>query len=126
MAAPTGSGKTLAFLIPLLLSRNKYDSEGRSGTSESSEEAGPLAVVLEPTRELARQVADEARKIGAEEQWRVAVGGEDANAVASSGLFFSQVLENRREADGGSTELLVTTPNTLIWAVKEKRISLSR
>jgi ATP-dependent RNA helicase DDX52/ROK1 len=54
--APTGSGKTIAFLIPIvdsLLAENK--------TADTKE--GPRAVVLAPTRELAAQIVNEARKL---------------------------------------------------------------
>lgn len=54
--APTGSGKTIAFLIPIinaLLAENK----------EVSGKEGPRAIVLAPTRELASQIVNEARKL---------------------------------------------------------------
>ena len=54
--APTGSGKTIAFLIPIintLLADNK-DTDGKDG---------PRAIVLAPTRELALQITNEARKL---------------------------------------------------------------
>ena len=46
--SPTGSGKTLAFAVPLA------DRIPRSG-------AGPAALVLAPTRELAAQIVEDAR-----------------------------------------------------------------
>jgi hypothetical protein len=85
-----------------LLLRDKHDDDDedaqreRSGTSEISEAAGPLSVVLEPTRELARQVANEARKIGAERQWRVAAAGEDPGVMADSGQPFSALDEGEK------------------------------
>jgi ATP-dependent RNA helicase DDX52/ROK1 len=54
--APTGSGKTIAFLIPIintLLADNK-DTDGKEG---------PRAIILAPTRELASQIVNEARKL---------------------------------------------------------------
>ena len=54
----TGSGKTLAFLLPALLhirkerERLKETGGGRSG------QTGPLAIVLAPTRELAKQIEE--------------------------------------------------------------------
>ncbi|KAF2638230.1 P-loop containing nucleoside triphosphate hydrolase protein [Massarina eburnea CBS 473.64] len=52
--APTGSGKTIAFLIPII----------NALLSDKSEAAkGPRAVVIAPTRELASQIANEARKL---------------------------------------------------------------
>jgi superfamily II DNA/RNA helicase len=48
--AQTGSGKTLAFGLPLL---TRLSTDGKSRTSQA-----PRGLVLVPTRELARQVAD--------------------------------------------------------------------
>lgn len=53
--APTGSGKTIAFLIPII---NALSSEKSSGIDE-----GPRAVIIAPTRELASQIVNEARKL---------------------------------------------------------------
>ncbi|KAF2853584.1 ATP-dependent RNA helicase-like protein rok1 [Plenodomus tracheiphilus IPT5] len=54
--APTGSGKTIAFLIPII---NALLAEGKPAAGEE----GPRAVVLAPTRELASQIVNEARKL---------------------------------------------------------------
>ncbi|KAI4923680.1 uncharacterized protein J4E92_007654 [Alternaria infectoria] len=54
--APTGSGKTIAFLIPII---DSLLAEGK--TADTKE--GPRAVVLAPTRELAAQIVNEARKL---------------------------------------------------------------
>jgi len=55
--APTGSGKTAAFLIPLLLllQNSKCACSG----------AGPRALIIVPTRELASQIVREANRLGA-------------------------------------------------------------
>ncbi|KAF1943519.1 P-loop containing nucleoside triphosphate hydrolase protein [Clathrospora elynae] len=54
--APTGSGKTIAFLIPII---DALLAEGKPvGVKE-----GPRAIVLAPTRELASQIVNEARKL---------------------------------------------------------------
>ena len=47
VASKTGSGKTLAYLLPLL---------HRLMTSRALTPRGPRAVILAPTRELAKQV----------------------------------------------------------------------
>jgi len=51
--AQTGSGKTLAFLLPALLHIRKELAGQREGRQQS---AGPLALILAPTRELAQQI----------------------------------------------------------------------
>ena len=53
--APTGSGKTIAFLIPVI---NALLNEGSTDSKEA-----PRAVVVAPTRELAAQIVNEARKL---------------------------------------------------------------
>ena len=57
--AQTGTGKTAAFLIPFF---NNWSPD---------DEAGPQALVLTPTRELAVQVCDEARKLAPSPECRV-------------------------------------------------------
>ncbi|EMD59703.1 hypothetical protein GGP41_008521 [Bipolaris sorokiniana] len=54
--APTGSGKTIAFLIPII---DALLSESKTTDAKS----GPRAVILAPTRELASQIVNEARKL---------------------------------------------------------------
>ncbi len=53
--AETGSGKTAAFVLPMMV----YISR-----RVLAPEAGPLALILAPVRELVLQIADEARKLG--------------------------------------------------------------
>ncbi|KND88642.1 ATP-dependent RNA helicase MAK5 [Tolypocladium ophioglossoides CBS 100239] len=56
--AQTGSGKTLAFGIPIV---EKWLEMHESESDEQQQEAkkrGPMAVVLSPTRELAKQLGD--------------------------------------------------------------------
>ncbi|KAF2751291.1 P-loop containing nucleoside triphosphate hydrolase protein [Sporormia fimetaria CBS 119925] len=53
--APTGSGKTIAFLIPII---NALLAEGKESST-----SGPRAVIVAPTRELASQIVNEARKL---------------------------------------------------------------
>jgi ATP-dependent RNA helicase DDX5/DBP2 len=60
----TGSGKTLAFLLPALLHIKKERERLKEGGGRGK--SGPLALVLAPTRELAKQieeVAMEFRKV---------------------------------------------------------------
>ena len=56
--AQTGTGKTAAFLLPFL--------QGWRDTNEP----GPQALVLVPTRELVVQVAEEARKLAPSKHFR--------------------------------------------------------
>ncbi|UNI18028.1 RNA helicase [Purpureocillium takamizusanense] len=56
--AQTGSGKTLAFGIPIVEKwLEKYDGNEEEGSAQKKTK-GPMAVVLSPTRELAKQLGD--------------------------------------------------------------------
>jgi len=64
--AQTGSGKTAAFLVPIL---NRIFEDGPApglsgnvGGGYGRRKQYPFALVLAPTRELATQIYDEARK----------------------------------------------------------------
>ncbi|KAI9183845.1 ATP-dependent RNA helicase dbp4 [Blastocladiella emersonii ATCC 22665] len=69
-AAKTGSGKTLAFVIPILekLHRARWSAEDGLG-----------ALVLSPTRELAMQIFQVLRKVGAHHSFSagLVIGGKD-------------------------------------------------
>ncbi|OAQ34515.1 DEAD-domain-containing protein [Linnemannia elongata AG-77] len=109
--AKTGTGKTLAFLIPALETVNaKCDKKTLA--------RGDLATILivSPTRELAQQIADEARKLATSHRFNVhcLVGGE------SKGQQIRQ-LNNKR------VDIVVGTPgrlNDMIESVREFREQL--
>jgi ATP-dependent RNA helicase DDX3X len=66
--AQTGSGKTAAFLFPILSQLNHDGPDARYRPSPGSERPGrrrgyPTALILAPTRELASQIHEEARKV---------------------------------------------------------------
>ena len=109
--AKTGTGKTLAFLIPALETVvAKCDKKTLA--------RGDLATILivSPTRELAQQIADEARKLASSHRFNVhcLVGGE------SKGQQIRQ-LNNKR------VDIVVGTPgrlNDMIESVREFREQL--
>jgi ATP-dependent RNA helicase RhlE len=89
--AQTGTGKTVAFLLPSM-ERMLGEKTGR----------GPRMVVLAPTRELALQITDEARRLSRHTRLRiVAVYGG-----ASMGKQISQLR--------GGVDLVVATPGRLL------------
>ena len=98
--AQTGSGKTAAFLVPIL--NHIFEAGPAPGTQNgyggSRRKQFPLALVLAPTRELATQIFDEARKFAYRSRVRpcVVYGG-------------AQVGEQMRDLDRGC-HLLVATP----------------
>ncbi|KAH0555866.1 hypothetical protein GP486_006190 [Trichoglossum hirsutum] len=59
--APTGSGKTLSYLIPVL--DGLLRERGTQNNSGLDIERGVRAIVIAPTKELANQILNEARKL---------------------------------------------------------------
>ena len=93
ISAETGSGKTLAYLIPMIQ---------RTLGDEIPTDAGTLALVLVPTRELARQVLKQARALLANTPLR-------AEAITGGADFKYQKALLRR-----NPEILVATPGRLL------------
>ncbi|CAL7943765.1 unnamed protein product [Xylocopa violacea] len=111
--AQTGSGKTAAFLVPIL--NQIYESGPRpppSHTNVGKRKQYPLGLVLAPTRELATQIYDEARKFAYRSRMRPAVvyGG-------------SNIIDQMRELDRGC-HLLVATPGRLVDMLSRGKIGL--
>ncbi|KAG6800313.1 putative ATP-dependent RNA helicase Pl10 [Apis laboriosa] len=110
--AQTGSGKTAAFLVPIL--NQIYESGPRPPPINSSGKRKhfPLGLVLAPTRELATQIYDEARKFAYRSRMRPAVvyGG-------------SNIVDQMRELDRGC-HLLVATPGRLVDMLGRGKIGL--
>ncbi|SCU85093.1 LAMI_0C10110g1_1 [Lachancea mirantina] len=112
--AQTGSGKTGGFLFPVL---SESFANGPAPVPEQAsnyyiKKAFPTAVVLAPTRELATQIFDEAKKFTYRSWVRpcVVYGGADIG---------SQIKELNRGCD-----LLVATPGRLSDLLERGRISL--
>ena len=131
--APTGSGKTIAFLIPIidsLLARGK--------------EEGPRAIVLAPTRELASQIVNEARKLAKGTAVKATLmrkgmelverGGEEVRETSASASEDEdededdasgsdeekKVVQKGRQAELVKAAILVSSPLALLNALKRK------
>uniref|UniRef100_A0A8C9TMQ2 RNA helicase n=1 Tax=Scleropages formosus TaxID=113540 RepID=A0A8C9TMQ2_SCLFO len=100
--AQTGSGKTAAFLLPVL---SQIYTEGPG-------EQYPISLVLAPTRELALQIYDEARKFAYRSHVRpcVVYGGAD-------------IGQQIRDLEKGC-HLLVATPGRLVDMMERGKIGL--
>ncbi|TNJ60015.1 DEAD/DEAH box helicase [Paenibacillus hemerocallicola] len=99
--AQTGTGKTLAFLLPLLeksAPRNEF----------------VRVLILTPTRELAIQIASEARKL--------------ADAVGSTvmSVYGGQDVIAQAHKLGGSPDIVIATPGRLLDHIRRGTIDLSR
>ena len=104
-SAQTGTGKTAAFMLPAL---------HRLATPSAVKSKGPRVLVLTPTRELATQVNDAARKYG--KTLRV-------NTVSILGGM-PYPLQNKLLS--GFVDILVATPGRLIDHIDRGRIDFSR
>jgi ATP-dependent RNA helicase DDX52/ROK1 len=124
--APTGSGKTLAFLIPVL---NKILQARR--TREDKGEHNLEAIVIAPTKELASQIVNEAKKLSVGTGIKVVgmkkgmniVGGGDVVKSSSEAEDADEDEEHREKPKKGSSQpvtkvdVLVTTPGLLLSAL---------
>ncbi|TRY97229.1 hypothetical protein DNTS_013717 [Danionella cerebrum] len=120
--AQTGSGKTAAFLLPVL-SQIYTDGPGEAlqATKASAQQENgkyvrrkqyPISLVLAPTRELALQIYDEARKFAYRSRVRpcVVYGGAD-------------IGQQIRDLERGC-HLLVATPGRLVDMMERGKIGL--
>ncbi len=100
--AQTGTGKTLAFVLPALEHLLRDQTKTKN----------PRVVVLEPTRELAIQVAGETRKLAARTRLRV------VSVYGGAGMR-KQIDQLRRGAD-----IVVATPGRLMDHMGRKNVNL--
>ncbi|XP_030374887.1 ATP-dependent RNA helicase bel [Scaptodrosophila lebanonensis] len=112
--AQTGSGKTAAFLLPIL---NQMYEHGISPPPQNNRQYSrrkqyPLGLVLAPTRELATQIFEEAKKFAYRSRMRPAVlyGGNNTS-------------EQMRELDRGC-HLIVATPGRLEDMITRGKVGL--
>ena len=108
--AQTGSGKTAAFLVPIL--NQMYQRGPQNNRPYSHRKQYPMGLVLAPTRELATQIYDEARKFSYRSRLRpcVVYGG-------------SYLQDQFRELEKGC-HLLVATPGRLADMLDRDKIGL--
>ena len=93
VSAETGSGKTLAYLLPLVQ---------KILTTDAPRQAGTLALVLVPTRELARQVLKQCQQV-------LAKSPVAAQAITGGADFKYQKSLFRK-----NPEIIVATPGRLL------------
>ncbi|QSX41772.1 DEAD/DEAH box helicase [Shewanella cyperi] len=94
--ARTGTGKTAAFLLPLLQRLN-----ASSAQEQAQANAGPRALVLVPTRELAQQVALAAERYS------------QATALRTLAVYGGANIRPQARALASGIDLLVATPGRL-------------
>jgi ATP-dependent RNA helicase RhlE len=96
--AATGTGKTAAFLLPIIERLGaRLVAERRAAPA-----AGPRALVLAPTRELAIQIADELARFG------------DAHGVRGAVVIGGLGMHAQAQALRGGPDVVVATPGRLV------------
>uniref|UniRef100_A0A9J8B4N5 RNA helicase n=1 Tax=Cyprinus carpio carpio TaxID=630221 RepID=A0A9J8B4N5_CYPCA len=109
--AQTGSGKTAAFLLPVL-SQIYTEGPGEALQAMKNSAQYPISLILAPTRELALQIYEEARKVAYRSHVRpcVVYGGAD-------------IGQQIRDLERGC-HLLVATPGRLVDMMERGKIGL--
>ena len=115
--APTGSGKTLSFLVPVLqciiLTRRRRKENSIADASPPLKD-GPFALVLAPTKELAKQIVNEARRLSNMTGIRATLvtRGMDVSAKADHASGSGQHVIMK-------ADILVSTPQALLNASRD-------
>jgi ATP-dependent RNA helicase DDX3X len=117
--AQTGSGKTAAFLFPLIhhmltTPPKEAPADYGGGRGYSRRMAYPQALIVAPTRELASQILEEARKFC----WKT---GLRPVVVYGGAPIGNQLRELERACD-----ILVATPGRLVDILERGRCSMSK
>ena len=98
--AQTGTGKTLAFLLPALELLLRDRSKTRN----------PRFVILEPTRELAIQVAGEVRKLAAR------------TSLRSASIYGGARMSKQTDSLRRGVDIVVATPGRLMDHMRRKNV----
>jgi len=104
--AQTGTGKTAAFLVAMFT--YLWSHERRDDVSGNT----PRALILAPTRELAIQIHEDAAKIAAETDFRL--------ALVYGGTGYEQ--QKRLLAEG--VDVLIGTPDNIIYEILAFNVGL--
>jgi len=111
--ANTGSGKTATFALPLL---QHLFQQGKSEKQSSSKGNFVSGLILVPTRELAKQVADSIKS------YAVHLNG----AIKTVAVFGGVSVNTQMLALRGGTDILVATPGRLLDLISSNAIKLDR
>lgn len=107
--AKTGTGKTLGFGLPML---ENVIGEGEAGWEDLENPGDPQGIVILPTRELAKQVADDLRDAAAKRCVRIVE------------IYGGKAYEPQVEALKAGAEIVVGTPGRLIDLLKQHTLRL--
>ncbi|WP_394210160.1 DEAD/DEAH box helicase [Enterovibrio calviensis] len=111
--ANTGSGKTATFALPMLQQLFEQQSASQSSNSKGNFVSG---LILVPTRELAKQVADSIKS------YAVHFNG----AIKTVAVFGGVSANTQMLALRGGTDILVATPGRLLDLISSNAIKLDK
>nr|VVV03898.1 ATP-dependent RNA helicase RhlE [Aliivibrio wodanis] len=111
--ANTGSGKTATFALPMLQKIAEFQQSGKAQNSKGNYVTG---LILVPTRELAKQVADSIKS------YAVHFNG----AIKTVAVFGGVSANTQMLALRGGTDILVATPGRLIDLISSNAIKLDK
>jgi superfamily II DNA/RNA helicase len=114
--ANTGSGKTATFALPLLQQISEQSASAKKVTSNSSKGNYVTGLILVPTRELAKQVADSIKS------YAVHFNG----AIKTLAVFGGVSTNTQMLALRGGTDILVATPGRLLDLISSNAVKLDR
>jgi len=112
--ANTGSGKTATFALPLLQQLSQKKDGEKSANIKNREGNYVTGLILVPTRELAKQVADSIRS------YAVHFNG----AIKTVAVFGGVSVNTQMQALRGGTDILVATPGRLLDLISSNAIKL--
>jgi len=107
--AQTGSGKTAAFLLPILHFLVECNSQTEIGKFTQK----PQCVIITPTRELAKQIDEEARKYA------------HRTHIRSVAAYGGASIAHQGEEISRGCHILVATPGRLLDFVEKGKVDLS-
>ncbi|ORT51125.1 RNA helicase [Vibrio sp. qd031] len=111
--ANTGSGKTAAFALPLLQSLSDNRGQLVKNANKGNEVS---ALILVPTRELAKQVADSIKSYAAHYN----------GAIKTVCVFGGVSVNTQMMALRGGTDILVATPGRLLDLMSSNAVKLNK
>jgi superfamily II DNA/RNA helicase len=117
--ANTGSGKTATFALPLLqqfFHHKQIETKANSNSGHVSKGNHVGSLILVPTRELAKQVADNIKS------YAVHLNG----AVKINVVFGGVSANTQMQALRGGTDILVATPGRLLDLIASNAIKLNQ
>ena len=109
LAAATGSGKTLGYMLPIVQSLVTQEQTGYVRASMR-----PRAVILVPTRELARQVLQEVKSIS------------HHCKVASTAVLGGEPSGTQKKALAGIQDIVVASPGRLLLHKEKGNVFFSQ